>query len=54
MIEFKTTAGALTLALGLGLAALPHTATAQDTVTLSMATPWSGGHWLEIGANSYA
>lgn len=30
------------------------TASAQDTVELSMATPWAGGHWLEIGAKSYA
>ena len=45
----KTTASA---ALAIGLAATG--ASAQDTVELSMATPWAGGHWLEIGANSYA
>ena len=54
MFDLKTSAGALTLALGLGFGALPQTAAAQDTITLSMATPWAGGHWLEIGANSYA
>lgn len=38
------------LAIGL----LANNAFAQDTVELTMATPWSGGHWLEIGANSFA
>lgn len=53
MIDLKTSAGAAILALGLG--ALPQIAAADtETIELSMATPWAGGHWLEIGAMSYA
>lgn len=44
------TASAALVAAALGAAPLQ----AADTIELSMATPWSGGHWLEIGANSYA
>ncbi|MBJ3775848.1 TRAP transporter substrate-binding protein DctP [Acuticoccus sp. 2012] len=36
------------------IALTPATASAEETIELNMATPWSGGHWLEIGANSYA
>lgn len=51
MTTIRTTASAALVALGLGLA--PQAASAE-TIELNMATPWSGGHWLEIGANSYA
>ncbi len=36
----------------LALAVLP--AQAQDTMELNMATPWAGGHWLEVGAQNFA
>jgi len=51
MNKISQTTAIVALTLGLGTTS----AFAQDeTVELSMATPWSGGHWLEIGANSYA
>ncbi len=44
----------LAAGLGLSLAAAAAPAFAQNKLELNMATPWSGGHWLEIGANRYA
>lgn len=51
MNKLVQTAAAAALAIGF---AASGTLAQADTVELSMATPWSGGHWLEIGANSYA
>lgn len=51
MSDLRTAVTGALLALSF---AAPQAASAADTITLSMATPWSGGHWLEIGANRYA
>ena len=47
---------AATTALAFGVALCGGTAHAQDAevIELNMATPWSGGHWLEDGAKRYA
>ena len=52
MQKLKTVALAAGLAAGLGLT--PHWARAQNKLELNMATPWAGGHWLDIGAKNYA
>jgi TRAP-type mannitol/chloroaromatic compound transport system substrate-binding protein len=52
MQRLKTVVMAAGLATGLAL--VPHAAHAQNKVELNMATPWAGGHWLEIGAKGYA
>lgn len=31
-----------------------HPTTAQNKLELNMATPWAGGHWLDVGAKKYA
>ena len=56
MTRFKTTTNqvsALALSLVLGTALTPQSAHAQE-FEWSMATPWSGGHWLEVGAKGFA
>ncbi|WP_108659797.1 C4-dicarboxylate ABC transporter substrate-binding protein [Acuticoccus kandeliae] len=51
MSKVRTTLGAAMMALALGTGSA---AVAQDTLEINMATPWAGGHWLEIGATRYA
>ncbi|WP_291826590.1 hypothetical protein, partial [Bosea sp. (in: a-proteobacteria)] len=52
MTGFKTVAAALATVAGLVLGA--QGALAQNKLELNMATPWAGGHWLDIGAKKYA
>ncbi|MGQ3285056.1 MAG: hypothetical protein ACT6VC_20905, partial [Bosea sp. (in: a-proteobacteria)] len=52
MTGFKTVAAALATVAGLVLGA--QGALAQNKMELNMATPWAGGHWLDIGAKKYA
>jgi TRAP-type mannitol/chloroaromatic compound transport system substrate-binding protein len=52
MAAFSRTVLAAGLAVGLTLPVAP--ALAQNKVELNMATPWAGGHWLDIGAKRYA
>lgn len=45
----------LTAAVATALAvSLPGAVQAQNKVELSMATPWAGGHWLDVGAKGFA
>lgn len=50
----KTIAKALLVGGMLSLASPVAPALAQNKLELNMATPWSGGHWLEIGAKRFA
>lgn len=43
-----------TVVASLMLAVSGSAVKAEETIELNMATPWAGGHWLEIGAKSYA
>lgn len=52
MTRFKMLLAAAAVTSGLGLAA--PVAQAQNKLELNMATPWAGGHWLDIGAKKYA
>lgn len=47
MMKTLATAGALALTLA-------TTAAAQNKLEINMATPWPGGHWLDLGAKQYA
>ncbi|WP_297777437.1 C4-dicarboxylate ABC transporter substrate-binding protein [uncultured Roseovarius sp.] len=49
-MTLKTNIMATAAALGIGLSA-PALA---ETVNWSMATPWSGGHWFDVGAKRFA
>jgi TRAP-type mannitol/chloroaromatic compound transport system substrate-binding protein len=51
MKTLKTLAAAAVTALAV---ALPGAVQAQNKVELSMATPWAGGHWLDVGAKQFA
>jgi TRAP-type mannitol/chloroaromatic compound transport system substrate-binding protein len=42
------------VAAALGLICAVGPALAQTTLELNMATPWAGGHWLDVGAKRYA
>jgi TRAP-type mannitol/chloroaromatic compound transport system substrate-binding protein len=50
--SFSAAAALASLAIGL---ALPlQDAKAQNKMELNMATPWAGGHWLDLGAKGFA
>ena len=50
-MAFRTFAAAATIA---GMTLAGGAALAQNKMELNMATPWPGGHWLDIGAKRYA
>ena len=52
MSKFKIALAATAVVAGLGFGA--PVAQAQNKLELNMATPWAGGHWLDIGAKKYA
>jgi TRAP-type mannitol/chloroaromatic compound transport system substrate-binding protein len=52
MKKLQTVASGLALAAGLFMAS--QAAIAQNKMELNMATPWAGGHWLDIGAKGFA
>jgi TRAP-type mannitol/chloroaromatic compound transport system substrate-binding protein len=51
MSKLKSVAAAVVIG---GLALNAQSALAQNSMELNMATPWAGGHWLDIGAKRFA